>query len=358
VQRVLWFILILVGPLAGCYVTGQALHQNDLFNTRRKVSLVLASPQTPLKTKDQLTKVRLVLAYAEAQGLNTAGAYGYLIETQQPVVSYLVQAAKDDQLSFITWWFPLVGEVPYLGFFGQDERNAEAARLKALGYDVSTGGAGAFSSLGWFDDPIFSSMLERGDAELAHLFFHELTHRTLWVAGAPTFNENLAEFTALVLTREYLASQGNAVALAQLTHYERKQRDKQLFTVWLQTLKADLTDIYQDKQKLGRTQVLEQKRKLLQKYQTPPLKPAFSVVDYVGKESWNNASVLGASLYAPDIVRFAKAYGCLGAQRSIRRYLAALRVAVDLGFDPFMGLDGLCRPLEHTVGEEHADVDR
>ena len=357
-QRVLWLILILVGPLAGCYATSQALHQNELFNTRRKVVEVLASPQTPQKTKDQLAKVRQVLAYAEAQGLNTAGAYGYLIETKQPMVSYLVQAARDDQLAFITWWFPLVGKVPYLGFFRQDECNAEAARLKALGYDVSTGGVGAFSSLGWFDDPIFSSMLERGDAELAHLFFHELTHRTLWIPGAPTFNENLAEYTAFVLTREYLASQGNAAALAQLTHYERKQRDKQLFTVWLQALKADLTAIFQDKQKLGRAQVLQQKRTLLQKYLDPPLKPAFAVVDYVGKDSWNNASVLGASLYAPDIARFAKAYGCLGAPRSIRQYLAALRVAADLGPDPFIGLDSLCRPLEYPTGEEHANVDR
>jgi len=335
-------MLICVWSLAGCYLTSQAVHQNDLFNTRRKVDDVLQSSGTKAKTKEQLVKVRRVLGFARAQGLNTAGAYDYLIETQQPVVSYIVQAARDDQLVFITWWFPLVGEVPYLGFFRQDERDAEAAKLRAIGYDVSTGGAGAFSSLGWFDDPIFSSMLERGDADLAHLFFHELTHRTFWVPGSSTFNENLAEYTATLLTREYLASQGSSQDLALLSRYELKQRDKELFTGWLQRLKGDLMSLYQAEPQLGREQVLLRKQVLLQRYQLPPMKPAFAIIDYVGKEPWNNASVLGASMYAPELARFARARQCIGGDQTIQRFLKELKVATDRSSDPFVGLDSLC----------------
>ena len=344
-------MLICVWSLAGCYLTSQALHQNDLFNTRRKVDDVLNAPGTIAKTKEQLVKVRRVLDFASAQGLNTAGAYDYLLETQQPVVSFIVQAAKDDQLVFITWWFPLVGEVPYLGFFRQDERDAEAAKLRAVGYDVSLGGAGAFSSLGWFDDPIFSSMLERGDADLAHLFFHELTHRTFWVPGSSTFNENLAEYTATQLTREYLTSQGSSHDLALLSRYELKQQDKELFTVWLQRLKGDLMTLYQAGPQLGREQVLMRKQEILQRYQSPPLKPAFAIIDYVGKEPWNNASVLGASMYAPELARFARARQCIGGDQSIQRFLKELRVATDRSSDPFAGLDSLCQnPMSMTGG--------
>src|SRR5690606_18969091 len=109
-----------------------------------------------------------------------------------------------DRLEFVTWWFPVVGSVPYIGYFDKADRDAKATELKQQGYDVSVGGAGAFSSLGWFEDPIFSSMLDRGPADTAHLFIHELTHRTLWIPGSTEFNENLAEYVSYRLTPQYL----------------------------------------------------------------------------------------------------------------------------------------------------------
>ena len=100
----------------------------------------------------------------EEIGLNTDGAYLYYIHTEQPVVSYLVQAAHADKLKSVKWWFPIVGSVPYKGYFTRSDRDAEAEKLRQQGYDVYTTGVGAFSSLGWFDDPIFSSMLRRNTA--------------------------------------------------------------------------------------------------------------------------------------------------------------------------------------------------
>ena len=86
-----------------------------------------------------------ILSFAESHGLNASGAYKYYIATKEPVVSYIVQAAYADRLEFVTWWFPVVGDVPYLGFFKKPERDAKAAELTASGYDVHTSGAGAFS---------------------------------------------------------------------------------------------------------------------------------------------------------------------------------------------------------------------
>lgn len=332
-------IAVLTTQLSGCYVTRMAVHHNDLFNSRRPVEDVLADPETPPKTKTALVQVRRILHYAEAQGLNTQGAYRYLIETKEPVVSYIVQAAESDRLEFKTWWFPFVGSVPYLGYFAKSERDAVAADLKAQGYDVNESGAGAFSSLGWFEDPIFSSMLRRGESDLAHLFFHELTHRTLWIPGQPEFNENLAEYVATVVTGKYLVDSGQGSQVAQ---YEAKRQDRILFSHWLKDLKDDLTRYYDGAKGKSRADVLKGKAEIFARYQKAPQKPAFKVLDYVKDEEWNNASVLGAAMYAPDLERFAKAHACLGKEKPVIAFVDALRARAEDASDAFQALDDMC----------------
>lgn len=338
-MRSAWGIVMLATQLSGCYVTRMAAHHNDLFNSRRPVEDVLADPETPAKTKDALKLVRRVMHFAEGEGLNTKGAYRYLIETKEPVVSYIVQAAEPDRLEFKTWWFPVVGSVPYIGYFEKRERDAVAADLKAQGYDVNETGAGAFSSLGWFEDPIFSSMLRRGEADLAHLFFHELTHRTLWISGQPEFNENLAEYVATVVTAKYLLATGQSSAIPA---YEAKRQDRILFSHWLKDLKAELTKYFADVKGKPRSEILKGKAEIFAKYQKAPLKPAFKVADYVKDEDWNNAALLGASLYAPDLERFAKAHACLGKDKPANEFLSELKSRAGDVKDPFKALDGMC----------------
>lgn len=324
---------------SGCYVTRMALHHNDLFNSRRPVAEVLKDPTTPEKTRTKLTEVEEVLTFAEQQGLNTDGAYRYVIETKEPVVSYIVQAAHPARLEFVTWWFPVVGSVPYIGYFERSERDAQAAELKAKGYDVNTTGAGAFSSLGWFEDPIFSSMIDRGVSDTAHLFLHELAHRTLWLAGSPEFNENLAEYVAYRLTPQYLSKSGRANLV---TTYEGKLRDKRLFRTWLKDLKDALTSAYEAGKGQPREALMRTKAAVFNRFLKPPVRPTFAVVDYIEGEDWNNASVLGASLYTPDLERFARAHQCLGGGR-IHDFLTALEAEAEKHDDPFAALDALCR---------------
>lgn len=340
-MRRLALVALLSQPLAGCYVTRMAVYHNDLFNSRRPVEDVLADPETPANTREALVQVRRVMHFAEAQGLNTKGAYRYLIETKEPVVSYIVQAAQADRLEFKTWWFPFVGSVPYIGYFEKSERDAVAADLKAEGFDVNETGAGAFSSLGWFEDPIFSSMLRRTEPDLAHLFFHELTHRTLWISGQPEFNENLAEYVATVVTAKYLTESGQSGAVSQ---YEAKRKDRILFSHWLKDLKDELTRYYADAKGKPRQTILAGKAEIFARYQKSPKKPAFKVVDYVKDEDWNNASLLGAGLYTPDLERFAKAHACIGRVKAAGVFLAALKDQADRAGDPFKALDGMCAP--------------
>jgi len=336
--------LVALPGLAGCYVTRQALHQNELFNSRRRIDDVAADPATPPKTLAKLAFAKDVMLDAAAQGLHTEGAYRYMIETPLPVVSYLVSAAEPDELKSVTWWFPVVGRVPYLGFFAASERDEQAATLKAKGYDVHEAAAGAFSSLGWFEDPIFVSMLNRSDADLAHLLFHELVHRTLWVPGSTEFNENLAEYVATQLTRQFLTSRQRP---ADLDKYDKKRIDRQLFKDWLGRLRAALTQLFDQRATIPREELIAKKRSIYARFTRAPDKPAFAVVDYVADEEWNNAAVLSASLYAPDMERFAKAHACLGKKgqpASIDQFLQALAASAEIHDDGFTALDALCAP--------------
>ena len=323
---------------AGCYAVRQAVHHNDLYNSRRSVTEVLADPGTDEKTRAALGFVAKALDFAAVHGLNAQNAYTHYIKTSSPYVSYLVQAAYPHKFEFRTWWFPVVGSVPYLGYFSAEERDAQAAILAAEGLDIHKGGVGAFSSLGWFEDPLFSSMLRRSEADLVHLIFHELTHRTVWIPGSVEFNENLAEYVADRLTEEYLLASGKK-DLIQI-YFDRKE-DKAKFRLWLKELKAELTKFYANKQKLDKNKIIAGKAVIIERY-VKEKKPAFKQIDYVGDDNWNNASIMGASLYTPDLEIFEKAHACIGHGHLIK-FLNVLKKSAEEVDDGFRGLERLCK---------------
>jgi len=333
--------------LSGCYVLKLGLEQNNLINSRRPLAAVIADPSTDAKTREKLSYAVEVMDYAVSQGLNTGGAYQHFVTLDRPVVSWIVQAAHADRLKSVTWWFPIVGRVPYLGFFERKERDAKAEELRAAGYDVARGGVGAFSSLGWFEDPIYSSMLNRDDTDLAHLLFHELTHRTFWSPGSVEFNENLAEFVADELTKLYLEKKAMTNELS--THRARRA-DRELLRVWLRDLRAALDALYSGPKKGDRPAILTEKKAVFDHF-TGAARPKFAVEDLVEGRDWNNASVLGASLYSPDTVRFERAFSCVSGKAggtgsiTVGRFLELFREELNENDDDgFKALDSMAAP--------------
>jgi predicted aminopeptidase len=112
----------------------------------------------------------------------------------RPDLTYIVVAAPKTELRPYTWWFPIVGHVPYKGFFSKQAAYGEVKRLQAEGYDTNVRISAAFSTLGWFDDPLLGHLLKYDKVTLAELVFHELFHNTVYVKGAGAFNESLANF--------------------------------------------------------------------------------------------------------------------------------------------------------------------
>ena len=314
-RRIYGAVLILaVMALSGCYISRLALYQNNLFNGRRPLEQVIADPATSIEERERLKWVQEIIAFAATENLNTEDSYRYFVDVPGGVISYTVQACDPFAFKQVTWWFPFTGRVPYLGYFDKVDRDKMAEELKAKGFDVAGGQVAGFSSLGWFEDPVYSPMLRRDKASLAHLLLHELTHRTVWVKGSAEFNEQLAEFAGEELTRKLLSRRGMT---KELEGFNADQRDEVRFEGWIHSLKDKLDGLYRSFGDQPPPDGAQQKQALIQKWVRDSL-PKFETkhFDFVAKRDWNNASILGSQLYAPDRQRFNQALKCSNAPKT------------------------------------------
>ncbi|HYX38271.1 MAG TPA: aminopeptidase [Oligoflexus sp.] len=332
-----WILGLCAWILSSCYSLQQAYWFNNAFNSRMPVTDVLQQSGLPETARRKLQLSRQVLKFADEQGLNVGNAYQHYIPPGPGTVSYLVQAAEADRLALKTWWFPFVGTVPYLGFFNREARDDKAKDLKAEGLDVSLGTVGAFSSLGWFADPIYDAMTKRRDEDYIQLLLHELVHRSFWSKGSAAFNENLAEFASLHLAEVYLKAHRGGAGLAELKNYKA---EKEKLSQWIFSLRDALKELYG--KPMDRDQKLKDKAAIILSFRRERF-PELTNPELAGARDreWNNASILGAALYAPDTKRFQKAFDCLKPDR-MGDFLEALQEAEDRTSTVEQALDSLC----------------
>ncbi|MEE9611108.1 MAG: aminopeptidase, partial [Desulfatiglandales bacterium] len=165
----------------------------------------------------------------------------YLKSRQRPI--YTVSASPKDRLTMITWWFPVAGSMPYLGFFDRKSADAEKEKLLKKDLDVSVGVADAYSTLGWFKDPVTLNLIEGSTVDLVDTILHEMTHTTLYVKGQGEFNEGLATLVGKVGAILFLE---NAYGqLDPLTIEAQKSlEDERIFSSFLASLLEKLGSVY------------------------------------------------------------------------------------------------------------------
>jgi predicted aminopeptidase len=186
------FAFALVGCHAG-YITHAAYEEVRILLRRKPISDELARTELPESTRAKLETVLAVRKFAANQlDLNVGGAYSTVAQVDKGAIVWVVMAAPRTSLKPYTWWFPIVGNVPYRGYFSHADANAEAARMEAQGYDTYVRSAVAFSSLGFFDDPLLSNLLGLTCIELAGVIIHELFHRTYFLMSDVMFDESSA----------------------------------------------------------------------------------------------------------------------------------------------------------------------
>lgn len=177
-------------------------------------------------------------------GLDDNGAYRTIYDQQNRPLLYLVTAAPEFSLSPYRWDFPIVGSFSYLGFFDLDDAREEAKALEKKGYDVRIREVSAWSTLGYFKDPIFTGMLKRSEGSLANLIIHEMTHGTIFVKNNMRFNENIATFIGdtgaiLFLKKRY----GNDSHY--LKNHINSQQDRDLFYNHIMSETKKLKELYE-----------------------------------------------------------------------------------------------------------------
>jgi predicted aminopeptidase len=197
--------------LAGCVEADYLLHaiegQLDLACRARSIESAAADDDLDPRTRALLADVPRMKDFAVESGLEPTSSYETFVGLDRPNVVYVVSAAPPLSLEPKRWWFPVAGNVPYLGWFDKNLALQQARWLEADGWDVDVRGASAYSTLGWFDDPVLSSMIEDADdalAELANVILHESVHATVYIPGQSSFNEGLATYIGDELTVRYL----------------------------------------------------------------------------------------------------------------------------------------------------------
>jgi predicted aminopeptidase len=183
-----------VGGCATFSYYGQAVRGHlDLMNRTRPIEAQLADPKTPPELREKLARVLEIREFASRElALPENGSYRAYADLERPYVVWNVFAAPEFSVEPRASCFPIVGCVSYRGYYAQGDADAFAAELRREGYDVFVYGVPAYSTLGWFDDPVLNTFVRYPDAELARLVFHELAHQLVYVKGDTMFNESFA----------------------------------------------------------------------------------------------------------------------------------------------------------------------
>jgi predicted aminopeptidase len=218
-------LLTVAGTATGRYLVRAAWEQGRILRARRPIARVIADPATDDATRDKLHLVEAARAFAsESLGLRTGKSFRQYADVGRDTLVLVLSAAYRDSLAFRTRWWPVVGRVPYQGYFAPAAARRDSVRLTADGYDVYLRPATAFSTLGWFADPVMASTLRADSTALVNTVIHELVHQTTWIKGQAEFNESFANAVGYAGARRFFARRGDTAAVAAIAVAWRQER--------------------------------------------------------------------------------------------------------------------------------------
>lgn len=309
--RRLMAAMIIVGAaaLGGCGTVGyyaQAVHgQMELLAKRQPIRSLRDDPATHPELRAKLALVQRVRAFSVTQlRLPDNGSYRGYADVQRPYLVWNVFAAPEFSVEPVEWCFLFVGCVSYRGYFAETRARSFAAGLAHRGYDVFVAGIAAYSTLGWSDDPVPSTVMHYSDEALAGLIFHELAHQIIYVDGDSAFNESFATAVELEGTRRWLLANGTP---EQFDAYLIENRRKDEFIRLLMDYRARLAVLYAsgreaDDMRAAKAQIFAELRDAYQQ-----LRKGWG--DDGGFDHWmgpglNNAHLISVELYHQHLPGF------------------------------------------------------
>lgn len=244
-RRVLIFCAI-AAFVTGCNTVGyyqQAVTgQYEILSKREPIQQVLARTNTSPALREKLRFVLDIREFAQRElNLKTDGYYAKYADLGRRYVVWNVNAAPEFSLEPKKWWYPVVGKLKYRGYFSEQDARACGAQLAKEGYDVYVGGVDAYSTLGFFKDPVLNTFINNTPADLAETLFHELAHQRVFAKGDTDFNEAFATCVGEEGVRRWLAAKGDEKARAD---YDLELRRKDQFVALVMNAREELKKIY------------------------------------------------------------------------------------------------------------------
>ncbi len=306
------------------YIVKSAYNQFSMMSSQVTIEEALKDPKLTAAQKRKIQLAQEARAFAEQSlSLKSTKNYSSFVSLDRPYVTYVVSAAQKWKLEAYKWHFPIVGSMPYKGFFNEADAKKEEEILKQENQNLDTymRGVAAYSTLGWFNDPLLSSMLQYKDYDLVNTIIHETVHATLYIKHEAEFNERMAVFIGNKGAELfYLKKEGpNSPTLFAV---KNENADDRTFSEWLSVKLKNMEAWYQslptneqsdDKRQQQFSQLQEDfKKEVLPQLKTETYKKFQNI-------KINNARLLVYRTYMQDLSDFEKLYEKNG--RDFKKFL-------------------------------------
>jgi predicted aminopeptidase len=249
--------------LSGCqnvsYYTQAIGGQARILGGQRSLHAMLADTNTPTELQEKFKLILNVRQFAERElELPAKNHYLRYADIKRRYVVWNVQATPEFSFQPVSWWFPLVGNASYRGYFSEDAARAYARQLEREGLEVYVGGVEAYSTLGWFADPVLNTFVDRSDVDLAELVFHELAHQRVFASGDTAFNEAFATAVAEEGLRRWIIASGN---LKDYAEYQKNAARHEQFVDLVFVTRSELKRLYTDREARRDPETLRARKK-------------------------------------------------------------------------------------------------
>ncbi len=297
--------------LSSCYVTTQGYHLLRTQASATSVERLRARQSLSDEERVFFDRVEAVRTFAAQEiGLNDSDNYTTYVSTDREYLVDVVSAAAKTSFTRKEWWFPFFGRFPYKGFYRTPPARRLAQRLSDDGWDTIVRRVDAFSTLGFFRDPLFTYMLRYSEARLTELIIHEMAHATLWVRDEGQFNEEFATFVGREGSAQFLAETYGADS-ALVEELREARRDRETFNDDMSRLRDQLDTLY--KSGANEEEILDRKEEIIEEFRsefvaTYPERYLSDRFLFLAEQPINNAYVDLFETYTGNLDRFASLY--------------------------------------------------